>query len=133
MNWDCCTPDGRCQQAAGCPAGGACHGQPGCADAHCPGHPGQRVARIKASRPVQAPRIDLDGTRAAPWPSARKATVKRVGEWLLALVLVVIWAMVSTAVRDADEAATDPDHCDQPTTAGAHSARKTCTHWSKQA
>ena len=29
-----------------CPIGTACHARPDCQDTACPGHPGQRVARI---------------------------------------------------------------------------------------
>jgi hypothetical protein len=37
---NCCNDFGRCARGPGCPAGGACHGLPGCQDTSCPGHPG---------------------------------------------------------------------------------------------
>lgn len=39
-DWSCCNPAGQCERGHGCPAGGACHHRPDCADTHCPGHPG---------------------------------------------------------------------------------------------
>ena len=39
-----------------CPAGGACHRQPGCKDTACPGHPGPaRVTRVKVRTPMAEP------------------------------------------------------------------------------
>lgn len=40
-----------CNNGPGCPAGGGCHSMPGCKDTACPGHPGAKVAKVKASRP----------------------------------------------------------------------------------
>lgn len=37
---NCCDDFGRCARGPGCPAGGTCHGLPGCQDTSCPGHPG---------------------------------------------------------------------------------------------
>lgn len=130
MTWDCCTPTGLCQRGPGCPAGGACHSQAGCADTPCPGHPGTRVARVKASRPVP---ITLDKSATAPWPSQRISRVKQAGQWALAIVLTLIWALISTGVRDADEAAAA--ECAAPTARQAVNpdCYKHPTHWSTKA
>ena len=59
-DWSCCNPAGKCEQGPGCPAGGACHSMPGCADTQCPGHPGgAKVAKVKRQYKVSQPKTPV--------------------------------------------------------------------------
>lgn len=73
-----------CNRGPSCPAGGACHSMPGCQDTACPGHPGQRVARV--GRRYYGP----EPLRGSPWHRYLKHLARSF------LLLIVV--MLSTAV-----------------------------------
>ncbi len=118
MSWDCCTPDGQCQQGPGCPAGIGCHGLPGCKDTACPGRPdGGRVAC--ASKRPSVHRVMLDGGPAkAATPRPLLHIAKRVTQLAAVAALVLIWALVTETADGA------PD-CSQ--------GGMKCTSWESQA
>jgi len=104
MSWGCCTPDGRCQRAHGCPAGGACHSQPGCADTRCPGHPGPAKPQPGAHR-VDLRRVQLC---AAPKRQADCSVIEQVvsgfakGLLILEAILGLIFVLLLLTGHKAD-------------------------------
>jgi hypothetical protein len=86
MSWECCNLRGECQQGPGCPAGGACHGQAGCADTNCPGHPGRGHARNGGAS------IDLSRVQLVAGPQ-RRAHRSIGADLLMALAKVVAAAL----------------------------------------
>lgn len=73
----------------GCPAGGLCHGLPGCKDTACPGHPGARVARV--GRRMHGP----EPLRGSLW----RLYLRRVARvMLLALIATIVSAASITLV-----------------------------------
>jgi hypothetical protein len=102
MSWDCCTPTGACERGHGCPAGGACHGQAGCEDTRCPGHPGQVTGRHKPA--VDLRRVRLDGGDASGRKVGRGALLvgKRVMQLVAAFAVVAIWAAACVVTEGAD-------------------------------
>jgi hypothetical protein len=112
MSWDCCTPTGACQRGHGCPAGGACHSQPGCADTACPGHPGQVLAARKTATP-DLRRVQLDGTRAGGRKARRSALAylcKRLLQLVVVVAVVFVLGLASLALPLDDDNAHKRTH-----------------------
>lgn len=88
-DWSCCNPVGKCERGLGCPAGGACHSMPGCADTLCPGHPGSaRVAKVKRSYPKKAPML----------AATSRNYIKHLARAMLFFVLVAMACAVAVSI-----------------------------------
>lgn len=91
MSWGCCTPDGRCQQGHGCPAGAsdkdACRSAREMRIA--------RVARIGKRRPALHS-VDLD-------KAERQTRRKGLGRWLVNWIeAVLLMAAIGLVVHAID-------------------------------
>lgn len=91
-DWSCCSPSGKCERGPGCPAGGACHSMLGCADTHCPGHPGgAKVAKVKRQYKVSQPKATVAVT-------TFRAYLKHLARAMLMFVAVVCVCAVAVSL-----------------------------------
>lgn len=88
-DWSCCNPAGKCERGPGCPAGGACHSMPGCADTHCPGHPGgAKVAKVKRRYPAKSPLM----------ANASRIYIKRLARAMLLFLAVSVLCSLAVSM-----------------------------------